>query len=107
VNTKNLPDNGTVTFRLYDSLANCQAHGLTLNSGGLKYAEAVSIGTNPGLSKTVGTNNTAFRVSDNSTYYWWVTYAPGNTAFTGRQSNCAESIAATLTGAAAPGTLFP
>jgi hypothetical protein len=107
VGTRNLPDNGTVTFRLYDSLSNCQAHGTTLNSGGLKFVEPVSIGTNPGTSKSVGTNNTSFRVSDTTTYYWWVTYAPGGSVFTGRQSDCVENIAATLTSASAPGTLLP
>lgn len=109
----NLPANGTVTFRLYGAttgvtaLENCQAAGNTLGQGGLVYAPTGIATGAAANSVTVPTNNTTFRVSDSGTYYWLVTYAPGDPAHTGSQSNCQENINATLTSDAGPGTLFP
>ena len=107
-----LPAGGTVIFRLYQAsggntaLANCQAHGTTLGSGGLIYAETKN---NVGgqHSVTTGTTNTSVSVDANGTYYWRVTYATGDTAHTGRQSDCTENTALTFTNDAGPGTLFP
>jgi hypothetical protein len=58
---------------------------------------------------TVGTSNTTVSVNDTSvtTYYWRVTYASGDTAHTGRQSDCVENVQVQFTNDAAPGTLFP
>jgi hypothetical protein len=101
-----LPAGGTVTFRLYDSLTSCQAHGTTIGSGGLLYSEAKTIAT-AANSVTLGTSNTSVALDANGTYYWWVTYATGDSAHTGRQSDCAESTALTFVNDAGSGTLFP
>jgi len=104
----NLPANGTVSFSLYkadggnSALDNCTAGGAT----GRIYTESVLTGA-AAHSATVGTNNTTVRVSASGTYYWLVTYAPGDTAHTGIQSQCVENINATLTGDAGPGSAFP
>jgi hypothetical protein len=55
----------------------------------------------------VSTNNTSVAVSTDQAVYWSVTYATGDTAHTGRQSACVESIQFDFTGDAGPGTLFP
>jgi hypothetical protein len=96
---------GTVTFRLYDTLANCQAHGVTVNQGGLLYAQPVTLSN----TNTASTNNTTVAVNSNTTVYWWVTYTPaaGDTAHEGRQSNCAENTQFAFANDTGPGTLFP
>jgi hypothetical protein len=101
-----LPAGGTVIFRLYDSSANCQLHGDTLGSGGLLYKETKTTagGTSP---ETLTTNNTSVSVNANGTYYWYVTYATGDTAHTGRQSNCTENTVLTFNNDSGPGTVFP
>jgi hypothetical protein len=85
---------GNVSFKLYDSLANCTADGAT----GLLYSEgplAVS-GASP-QSKT--TNNTSYRqTSDTTGIYWRVTYTSTNQAQLGKSSVCTESTAVTYTG---------
>ncbi len=60
-----------------------------------------------GAGNTASTNNTTVAVDADATVYWRVTYDPKNTAFTGRQSACAESTAVDFTNDAGPGTLFP
>jgi hypothetical protein len=103
----NLPANGTVIFRMYNSLANCQAHGTTVGAGGLLYAQTVLTGA-AAHSVTVGTTNTTVSVGPaDATVYWYVTYATGDSAHTGRQSNCTENTAVDFTNDAGPGTLFP
>jgi hypothetical protein len=56
---------------------------------------------------TVGTTNTATSVNASDTYYWRVTYATGDTAHTGRQSDCAENTVLTFNNDSGPGILFP
>ena len=56
---------------------------------------------------TVGTNNTTVALDADDTYYWKVTYATGDSAHTGRQSNCTESTLLDFTNDSGPGTLFP
>jgi hypothetical protein len=110
----NLPSGGTVTFRLYGpaggntGLTNCLAHTNVLNSGGLVYRESQTLSA-AAHSKTFTTNNTTFSVSNaaSTAYYWYVTYATGDTAHTGRQSNCVENMTASFAADAGPGTLFP
>src|SRR5207244_12128630 len=108
----NIPAGGTVTFYLYagdtaaNNLANCQAHGTTLNSGGLVYTQAFSTSSTPAHSEPFDSANTV-AVSDNTTVYWRVTYATGDTAHTGRQSDCMESTQTVFTNDPGPGTLFP
>ena len=41
------------------------------------------------------------------TYYWRVTYDPGDSAFIGRQSDCVENTVLTFNNDAGPGTEFP
>ncbi len=103
---KNLPAGGTVTFRLYDTVANCQLGGDTVGSGGLLYKETDTI-AGGALTETESTSNTSVSVSANATIAWLVTYAPGDSAFTGIQSNCVERTALTFTEDPGPGTLFP
>jgi Tfp pilus assembly protein PilX len=108
----NLPAGGTVVFRLYGptagatALVNCQAHGDTVGSGGLLYKETANNvgGTH---SVTVGTNNTTVSVNTNDTFFWRVTYDTGDTAHTGRQSDCAENVSTAFVNDAGPGTVFP
>lgn len=116
VSGDNLPAGGTVIFRLYGpaggntGLQNCQAHTNVLNSGGLIYRQTFSPAFAAAAnSKTFTTTNTTVRVSDSAatTYYWYVTYSTGDTAHTGRQSNCVENQTSSFTADAGPGTLFP
>jgi len=110
----NLPSGGTVIFRLYGAagantaLQNCQAQGDTLGTGGLVYKQTIT-GVGGSHSVTVNTNNSTFSVdaSTNGTYYWRVTYATGDTAHTGRQSNCLENVVLTFADDSGPGTVFP
>jgi hypothetical protein len=84
---------GDVTFKLFNSAANCAADTAT----GLLYSEgplAVS-GAAP-QSKT--TNNTTYRSSSNATLYWRVTYHSTNAAQAGSVSACTESTAVTYAG---------
>jgi hypothetical protein len=105
----NLPAGGTIIFRLYNSSANCLLHGTTVGQGGLLYAETVTpLGAAAAHSFTAATNNQTVRVSAaSSALYWRVTYATGDTAHTGRQSDCVENITSTIGGDSGPGTLFP
>ena len=104
----NLPAGGTVVFSLYGptpgstALQNCQAGGAT----GRLYQQT---NNNVGGANSVqtATNNTTVSVNVSETYYWLVTYAPGDTAHTGRQSNCAENTVLTFNNDSGPGTLFP
>jgi hypothetical protein len=112
IGSDTLPTAGTVTFRLYGptgattASANCLAHGNTIGSGGLLYRQAINPVTG-GNSFTVGTANTTVAVSTNDTFYWRVTYDPGDQAHTGSQSDCVEDISTTFAADPGPGTLFP
>jgi hypothetical protein len=112
----NLPTGGTVTFRLYGPTngvtpktaeENCLAGGdPDVGTGGLLYKEVI----NPvpgGNEFTVSTDNTTVAVDVSETYFWRVTYATGDQAHTGRQSNCVENTVLTFNNDAGPGTLFP
>ncbi len=104
VGTDSLPATGTVIFRLYDNSTCTDADDVV--GGGLLYKETkTSVG---GANQvTVATNNTTVAVSTNTTVYWKVTYATGDTAHTGRQSNCTENTSFQFVNDAGPGTLFP
>jgi hypothetical protein len=108
----NLPAGGTVIFRLYQAdggntaLANCLLHGSTVGSGGLIYAETKN-NVGGAHQVTTSTANTSVSVDVSGTYYWRVTYATGDTAHTGRQSDCVENTVLTFNNDAGPGTLFP
>jgi hypothetical protein len=105
-----LPAGGTVTFSLYGggandaaNLANCQAAGAT----GRIYTRSFSTNATPAHSEAFATDNTTVSVGDNETVYWLVTYATGDTAHTGRQSNCAESTQTVFVNDSGDGTVFP
>jgi len=112
VSGNSLPTGGTVVFSLYGPTAgataqqNCQAHGTTVGSGGLLYTETQN---NVGGSNQVmvHTNNTTVAVDSNATFFWRVTYNPGDTAHTGSQSDCVENVTTTFVNDNGPGTLFP
>jgi hypothetical protein len=97
----NLPAGGTVTFKLYDSLADCQLHGAT----GLLYSETKTV-IGGAHSENLSTSNTTVPVAFDATVYWWVMYDTGDSAHTGRQSDCAENVDMAFTNDAGPGTLF-
>jgi hypothetical protein len=89
---------GSVSFKLYDNLANCNANGDTVGTGGLLFKEgpdAVS-GASP---QTVDTSNSSYRVTSStaSSLYWRVTYTSTNAAQTDSSSVCVENIGATIT----------
>ncbi len=102
----NLPAGGTVVFSLYGATAgktaaeNCAAGSDT----GRLYTETKTVGGQN--SVTTGTSNTSVAVSTSGTYYWNVTYAPGDTAHTGRQSSCSENTVMTFTNDPGPGTVY-
>jgi hypothetical protein len=90
---------GSVSFRLYDSLADCNANVATV-AGGLLYSESGQ--NNDSISgaspQSVNTNNTTFRVTaTTAAMYWRVTYTSTNNAQTGKSSVCVENIADTIT----------
>jgi hypothetical protein len=104
---------GSVSFKLFDSSANCTANGST----GVLYTESgdtvsgaspQTVDTSNGGTNTHGgTNSTAYRVtsSTSSDLYWRVTYTSTNNNQTDSSSVCVEHIGATIT---ADGTVtFP
>jgi hypothetical protein len=84
---------GSVSFKLYDTSANCTANGAT----GLLYSEGpLSVSGATTASKT--TNNTSFRITSDRTVYWRVTYTSTNLAQLGSSSVCTETTAVAYTG---------
>jgi hypothetical protein len=108
-----LPAGGTVTFRLFGpaggqtALQNCQADDGTGTAAGLLYNQAFGTSSTPANSENFATTNTSVAVSSSETVYWRVTYATGDLAHTGIQSNCVENTSFTFGGDAGPGTSFP
>jgi len=96
---------GSVKFRLYDSLANCQAStpSDTVGQGGLLYRQIVNLPGNA-FSSTVGTTNTTVAVSADTTVYWLVEFTSTNSAQVGRKSVCAESTELDFTNDGGPGS---
>jgi hypothetical protein len=93
---------GSVSFKLFDSSANCNANGAT----GLLYQEGPDTvsGSSP---QTVDTSNSSFRVTSSTAgnLYWRVTYTSTNPNQENSSSVCVENIGATIT---ADGTVsFP
>jgi hypothetical protein len=84
---------GTLSFKLYDSSADCTANTTT----GLLYSPtgtAIS-GASP---QSATTNNTTVRILTSTTVYWRVTYVSTNPAQLGSSSVCTESTAVTYSG---------
>ncbi len=84
---------GNVSFKLYDTLANCTANGAT----GLLYSQGpISISGVAPQSAT--TNNTTVRITTDTTVYWRVTYTSNTPAQLGSSSVCSENTAVTYAG---------
>ena len=84
---------GSVSFKLYDTSANCTANGAT----GLLYSEgplAIS-GASP---QAATTSNTTYRITTGTTVYWRVTYTSTNQAQLGSSSVCTESTTVSYAG---------
>jgi hypothetical protein len=101
----NLPTGGTVVFKLFSSLANCQA------DTGAVYTETktnVVVGTTNQVTG-ITTNNTTYRMTsaNQQAHYWLVTYTPGSTTHTGRKSSCVENTSMTHINDAGPGVIHP
>jgi hypothetical protein len=90
---------GTVKFRLFDTLGNCTATtpSDTVGQGGLLYRQIVDIPDAAATSKNVNTSNTSIKVETSTIVYWLVEYSGDSNHF-GRVSKCVEKIDATLTG---------
>ena len=100
---------GTVAFKLYDNLTNCQANGAT----GLLYEETVSNVSGPS-PQTVNTSNDGVDdpgttakdgitiTSPGGTLFWRVTFSPTNTSITGTNSVCVEDSSVTIDDTTAP-----
>jgi hypothetical protein len=92
---------GSVTFRLFDTLAHCQADSGLAGASGLLYSE-------PGTSHAVSgaspqyatTSNTIFRMTSGTAtpVYWNVVYTSTNKAQLGSSSSCSESTSVTFAG---------
>jgi hypothetical protein len=94
---------GSVSFKLFDSLANCTAN----TSAGLLYTESPDKSVSGPSPQTVDTSNTSYRVTSSTAnnLYWRVTYTSTNSNQTDSSSVCVENNGATIT---ADGTVsFP
>jgi hypothetical protein len=89
---------GSVTFKLYPTLADCQADPPTNEL----YSETVAL-TEGDDSETVSTDNTDTPVSADATVVWTVTYGSDST-HQGRVSECAEKTAIDFTDDASGGS---
>jgi hypothetical protein len=84
---------GSLTFKLYDTQANCQANGATgllLTDGPHEIA-----GPSPQFATT---DNTTVRLTSDTTVYWRVTYTSDKGSQPGSSSACVESTAVTYAG---------
>jgi hypothetical protein len=94
---------GSLSLRLFDTLANCQADDGTSSAGGLLYSEGATgdsiqhpiSGAPP---QFVTTNNTSVRITTNTTVYWNVTYTSNKASQPGSSSACEESTQVTYAG---------
>ena len=82
---------GNISFKLYDTSANCLTGGAT----GLLYTDPTQTVSAAGIFNTA---NTSIKVSTSTTVFWRVTYTSTNPNQIGRNSVCQESINGTLTG---------
>ena len=82
---------GNISFKLYDTSANCLTGGAT----GLLYTDPTQTVSAAGIFNTA---NTSIKVSTSTTVFWRVTFTSTNPNQIGRNSVCQESINGTLTG---------
>jgi hypothetical protein len=88
---------GNVTFRLFDTSANCSADDGTATATGLLYNEgptAIS-GSSP---QSATTDNTTVAVTSDTTVYWHVTYDSTDSSQIGSESACTESTTVSYAG---------
>ncbi len=86
---------GSVTFKMYDTSANCTANGAT----GLLYSEGpLSIASGSSSPQTKTTSNTTVPISSGTTVYWRVSYSSNDLSQTGALSNCTESTTVSYSG---------
>lgn len=71
---------GNVTFKLFDSLAECTA------DTDVKFSETLAVSGSAPQTKT--TSNTTYRITDGTTHYWKVTYDSTNAAQLDSVSAC-------------------
>lgn len=82
---------GSVRFRLFDSLAECQS------GSDVKYdSGAIAISGAP--PQTASTNNTTYRIDSATTHYWKVSYTSTNASQLDSVSDCEESTQVTFAG---------
>lgn len=85
---------GSVSFKLYDTLANCQANG----SAGLLFGPQSFTISGP-APQTATTNNTSAAVTAGTTVFWRVTYTSANQAQTDADpSACTEQTTVSFVG---------
>lgn len=89
---------GKVSWRLYDSSADCTANVATV-AGGLLYSETPASNNIAGASpQSVNTSNTMFRVTTTTpAMYWRVSYHSTNGNQTDSSSVCVENLESTIT----------
>jgi hypothetical protein len=82
---------GTLRFTLHDDLTECQGRtDIKYDSGNISIS-----GASP---QTGATNNTTYRIVDNTTHYWNVSYVSTNPAHLGSSSECVETTTVTYVG---------
>ena len=87
---------GTITFRLYNSLANCNLGGTTVGQGGLLYANTVNV-NGPG---NYGSGN--FTPTAVGTYFWIASYS-GDANNTAASGTCGDTGESSVVGKQSPG----
>lgn len=91
---------GSVVFRLYDTLANCETND---GSTGLLFEETEAL-SGTLMSETVHTSNTTVQVTADAVVWWHVSFTSTNPNQGSRVSDCVENIDVDLTGDATGGT---
>jgi hypothetical protein len=83
---------GSVRFRLYDTLANCNLGGTSVGSGGLLYEETVSFTANGNNTRTVSTTGTGSgsNVVTTAGTYQWLAHYSGDTNNEDNDSACGD-----------------
>lgn len=93
---------GTMTFRLYDTSANCLLGGTTVGNGGLLYEKVITFSANGNNTRTIKTTDTGTVTAGSSNtvnatgdYYWSVFYSGDGSLNNPQSSECQEHSAVT------------
>jgi hypothetical protein len=85
---------GSVTFRLYDNLDNCNLGGATVGQGGLLFQKVVALPSTVTNTKSVSTTDTGTATGNNvvstAGIYEWVASYSGDTNNDGSSSLCGD-----------------